>query len=246
LVIGVLLVFIPVFIEATPEKGTILLGVTSDGWPPYIFVNDGDISGIAIDVLRTISEKGGYVLQIGVYPARRADRLVREGLLDAILDAKEWAPEPELFLWTDPIIDSEDLLISSKDNPIVFEKIDDLFGKTIGTRFNYMYPTLERYFKVGSIQRVDARSDTAMLKMVYSGRTDAAVINKWVALWVLKQEDQLKYADFVFSKQLIDRAGYCVMFTSHYDWLPFIGFFNAELHAMKQDGRFSNIISKYR
>jgi len=172
--------------------------------------------------------------------------MVEKGDLDAWFDAREWCSEPRRYLWTDAIIESEDRLICRKAHPLVFNRIEDLFGKTIGTQLGYFYPRLGNYFDSGNIIRADTLSEASMLKMLVLGRTDAAVINQQVALWVIRNTPDIHRSDFTFCDRAVDSAGYRIMFTRRRPWSPFIEAFNADLRAMKQDGRLDRIVNAYR
>ena len=222
------------------------LGVPPHGWPPYIIVDQDQTTGIAIEVITRIGAQYGYAVVIDHYPEKRAHLMVVQGAIDAWFDAKEWCLDPQRFLWTDALIESEDRLICRKNRPVTFQRIEDLFGKTIGTHLGYFYPRLDPYFENERIVRADTQSEAAMLKMLALGRTDAAVVNQLVALWIIKTEPDLQVSDFRFCERVVDRAGYRIMFTRQHDWRPFIHDFNSELKAMKQDGRLNRIIGAYR
>ena len=199
-----------------------------------------------MDIVRDIVTRKGFAIKIRHYPEKRAHKRLEQGKIDAWPDAKEWSATPERFLWTDPMVESEDRLIYRENNPVVFNRIEDLFGKAIGTHLGYYYPRLERHFEKGSIVRADTHGEAAMRKMLFLGRTDAAIINKLVALWVIKSNRDLQQANFTFSKQMVGCAGYRIMFTRKHNWAPFINDFNTDLDAMKQNGRLDQILSRYR
>jgi len=120
------------------------------------------------------------------------------GDIDAYSKAKEWVKNPKAYLWTDPVVDSTDVLIFPKDRPINFETPDDLKGKQIGAIPGYRYPLLEPYFADGRIKRDDVKKDSLMLGKLLRGRDDAAIINKLVAFWVIRQNPEFK-GQFGFS-----------------------------------------------
>jgi polar amino acid transport system substrate-binding protein len=119
-------------------------GVPPHGWPPYIVVHQDRISGITVDIVRDIGTRRGFSIKIRHYPEKRAQMMVEQGKIDAWPDAKEWSATPERFLWTDPMVESEDRLIYRENNPVVFNRIENLSGKTIGTHLGYYYPRLDQ------------------------------------------------------------------------------------------------------
>jgi polar amino acid transport system substrate-binding protein len=143
------------------------------------------------------------------------------------------------------VVDSADVLIFPKDHPVDFETPDDLKGKKIGAILGYRYPAFEPYFADGRITRDDVKKDSLMLAKLLRGRDDAAIINKLVALWVIRQNPEFK-GKFAFSAKPVGTAGCGFMFTPKQNWGPFIEIFNKELAAMKEDGRLDAIVRKYQ
>jgi polar amino acid transport system substrate-binding protein len=245
---GVAVVFFVLFTlhDVGAQDHTIKLGVPPNGWPPYIIVQQDHVTGIAIDIVTTVVASLGYELELIKLPEKRGHLKTQKGLLDAWPDAIEWVENPELYLWSDPMVNSEDWLIFKKTGGAEFNRIEALFGKSIGTHLGYYYPVLEPYFSSGQIRRADTYSEKAMLRMLTLGRSDAVVMNKLVALWVMKNDSQLQASDFSFAKNSLDRAGYRIMFTRRHDWISFISGFNSTLNAIKKDGRLDRIVSAYQ
>ncbi len=232
-------------VAGKPEDREIIYNIGAEGWAPYnIIERDGKISGIMPDVLRIIAAKYGIKVTITTFPSKRGALFLESGRVDARPKAKEWVKEPEKFIWTDPILNSVDVLIFLKDKKLDFKSLNDLIGKRIGTHFGYGYPTMEPFFASGKIERWDSHSQIHMLQMVAGGRTDAAIANKFVALWLIKKESRLQ-GRFDFSEKNIAEAGYRFMCTPKHYWQPFVDFFNKELIQMKEDGRLARIIEKY-
>ena len=232
--------------HATPENKEIIVGFNNVAWPPYLIEEaNGKIQGIMIDVMKAIASKHGYSIKIKALPEKRAIRGMTRGDIDAYSKAKEWVKNPKAYLWTDPVVDSTDVLIFPKDRPVDFETPDDLKGKKIGAILGYRYPLLEPYFADGRIKRDDVKKDSLMLGKLLRGRDDAAIINKFVALWVIRQYPEFK-GKFAFSEKPVGTAGCGFMFTAKRNWGPFIDIFNNELAAMKGDGRLDAIVQRYQ
>ncbi len=232
--------------HATPENKEIVVGFNHVAWPPYLIKEaNGKLHGILIDVMKAIASKHGFSVKITPLPEKRAIRGMAEGHMDAYSKAKEWVADPNAYLWTDPVVNSTDVLIFPKDRPVGFETPKDLMGKKIGAILGYRYPLLEPYFADGRIERDDVKKDSLMLGKLLRGRDDAAVINRLVALWVIRQNPEFK-GQFAFSAKPVGEAGCRFMFTAKQDWGPFIEVFNKELAAMKADGRLDAIIQNYQ
>jgi polar amino acid transport system substrate-binding protein len=232
--------------HATPENREIIVGFNNVSWPPYLVEEtNGKIHGIMMDVMKAIASKHGFSVKITPLPEKRAIRGMAQGDIDAYSKAKEWVQNPNAYLWTDPVVDSTDVLIFPKDRPVHFETPDDLDGKKIGAILGYRYPLLEPYFADGRIKRDDVKKDSLMLAKLLRGRDDAAIINKFVAYWVIRQNPEFK-DKFAFSEKPVGEAGCRFMFTPKQNWGPFIEAFNKELTSMKGDGRLDAIVRKYQ
>lgn len=232
--------------HATPENKEIIVGFNHVAWPPYLIKEaNGKIHGIMMDVMKAIASKHGFSVKITPLPEKRAIRSMVRGDIDAYTKAKQWVKNPNAYLWTDPVVDSTDVLIFPKDRPVDFETPDDLKGKTVGTILGYRYPLLEPYFADGRITRDDVKKDSLMLSKLLRGRDDAAIINKFVAHWVIRQNPEFK-GKFAFSEKSLGTAGCGFMFTAKQNWGPFIELFNNALATMKEDGRLEAIVQKYR
>jgi len=233
--------------NATPENKEIVISFSGKGWPPYLIrEKDGNLGGFMFDVLQSIAASSGYKVTAKDYPPKRGAIMLDKGRIDTRAKAKEWVKYPEHYTWTYPVVESVDLLVFLKENPIVFSKPEDLLGKRIGTGLGYSYPLLDPYFADNRIIRSDAKSVFAILTMLLKQRTDAAILNKFVVLWVLRQESRLQREKFKFSEKPVGKAGYRFMFTSEHDWKPFVRLFNQELVKMKEDGRLEKIMKKYQ
>lgn len=247
LIILILFIFIKInSVIASPQNKEIKINIGEHGWPPYLIAKHiGSNKGIMLDVLSIIAKSEGYKVTILRLPSKRGSMMLDKGLIDVRAKAKKWVKDPDKYFWTDAIVNSTDLLIYKKALPLRFSKISDLYNRKIGAHRGYIYPILEKKFNNNSIIRVDANSIEKMLKMLINNRTDAAIVNKYVALYTIKKNQKYKNK-FKFSKMKIGEEGYRFMFTSWYKWKPFIDKFNEELKKMKKDGRLKAIIEKYK
>lgn len=230
------------------ERKTITLSSPSQGWPPYIIRNDGGRGpdGILVDVLREISRAEGYELQQVFYPEKRGHMLLKEGRVDAVPKAVEWVDDPSAYLWTDPVVDSPDVVVSRQTNPIQFTSPEDLAGLNVGLVFGFRYPRLDPLISQGAITPHRANNSQNLLRMLDHGHLDCIVINPLVARWHLRNQADLSPNDFAFSDRKLDNASCRFGFTPGKRWKPFIARFNKRLADMKKDGRLDAIMDRYR
>lgn len=232
---------------AADELKELTICSPKEGWPPFIIPEDelGQERGIMIDVLREAASRNGYTIKIVHLPEKRAQMVLKEGGVDAHPKAMEWVDNPDDFNWTDPIVESTDVVIIRRHNERS-EVPRTLTGFNLGVMLGYVYPALEEYFQDGSIKRRDARTTESLLRMVLRDHVDAAVTNQHVANWIIHNNDDLSHDDFVVGDKPIDSAPYRFAFTKAWYSLEFIKLFNRELKIMKKDGTFETILNRYK
>lgn len=225
------------------NKEKITFNMSPTGYPPYMIYNENkNPSGIMYDVLKKVASKYDYAVEVAGIPRRRVNEWLDSNKLDATPRAKEWVPNPDDYVFTEPIVVARDVIFSLIKSPVDFNNIEDLFGKRIGTHLGYKYPLLDQYFKDKKMFRDDANNEIAMLKMVLFKRTDAAIINELVGLWLIKENNW--QGKFSISKKDCGSVDYRIMFNKK--WIPFVDKFNKELVKMKKDGTLNNIINRYK
>lgn len=233
--------------EESQKTITVSLG---GGWPPYLIADpeengpQGKGQGILMDIFKEVSQTLGYRVKTVCYPEKRDIVMLDKGLIDFRFDGRNWVEKPDRYFWSDPIIEASDVLVFRKDDPVRFDDLEDLEGKTVITHLGYTYPTLQPYFASGRIKRSDTATHSYMLRMLDAERGDAAVMNKRVALWVMKNSRSLSPSGFTFSSP-VDSSRLALLYTSP-EWHEFVKDFNRELSKMKTDGRINGILSDYR
>ena len=233
--------------RAYAREGTILLGGPSAGWPPFFIpAADGEpATGIMPDVLRAVAGRLGVNVAEAYYPDKRGMLYLTDGSLDAWPKSEKWVDDPDQYLWTDPVVMSTDVVVYRKKSPIPFHSPSDLIGRNICVVLGYSYPTLEPLFDRGRITPWKAPSSKHMLRMLGRGHVDGAICNRFVAQWILREDEGLNPEDFAFAETAVDSAPYRFAFTRSGNWGGFVERFNRELRAMREDGRLRAILMRY-
>ena len=231
---------------AAQKHKEIVYSFPAEGWPPFLIKHpNGDTSGIMVDVLKAIAHKHEYTLTFKLYPEKRAVIKFKKREIDIFPKAKEWVKNPEQYLWTDPILMMENSFWVRKSATIVYNSPEDLIGMKLGTVLGFNYPKLEPYFADKRIDRINAISGPAMLEMLSQNRTDIAIMEKRVALWLISQTPELQ-GKLKFIPNPLEVVGNRFMFNNEPKWKVFVTLFNQELTRMNEDGRMEKILDKYR
>jgi len=234
-------------IQAEAAETAITMFVPDTDWPPYL-IDDPEYpgGGVFVEILRAAAEPLGYTVKTLRLPNQRGWMMLENGTIDVHAKALEWVPNANDFLWTDPFMQSEDVLLYPANAPLKHSSPLDLYGKSVAAIKGFIYPVLEPHFGPDKIQRIDVASPYAMLELLALGRADAALVNRAETQWLLRNKPELKPERFVLDKTPCDSASYRFAFTKKGHWQPFIKKFNETLKAMREDGRLTAILNKYR
>lgn len=229
--------------SAQDEKRIFRFNVSPNGYPPYLISKNGKQSGIMWDVVTVIAGRLNYRVVAEMIPRKRVDQMIVDGYIDGTTRAKEWTDNPDGFVFTDPVVNIEEVLFVPKDSSLEFEVPEDLFSRTLVTHLGYHYPELEPYFQSGRIKRFDVSRDRDMFKYVLHGdNMDAAVADRLVGNWILRNEGIKD--EFRTTSTELSEYGFRVMLRK--DWAGFAKSFNQELKNMRKNGELEEILANYR
>lgn len=225
----------------------IILGLPARGWPPYYLpYGESEKLGILADIFLEAALKTGATVELHWLPEKRVMQNLAKGRVEVYTKAKGWVPEPLAYLWSAPIIESEDVLLFRRGEEIDYRSPADLADRAVGTVLGYRYPCLEGLFEGGRCTRMDANNAQTQMKMLQSRRTDVAVINRHVAQWLIRETGGFSPDQFSISERSMATADIRYVFNMGRAWGSFIRDLDREIAAMRADGRFETILDKYR
>lgn len=231
--------------DASPQDAerTFRFNVSPNGYPPYLITRGEEQAGIMWDVVVLIADRLNYRVVPEKIPRKRVDQMLIDGYIDGTTRAREWTDNPEDFVFTDPVVDIEEVLFIPKDSDLAFEVPEDLFSRTLVTHLGYHYPALEPYFESGDIKRFDVSRDRDMFRYVLHGDDlDAAIADRLVGKWILLNEGLQN--EFRTTSTELSEYGFRLMLRK--DWAPFAKSFNRELRKIRENGKLDEILSSYR
>jgi polar amino acid transport system substrate-binding protein len=233
--------------EGTGYARDLVLFMTNEDWPPFQ-ISDPAFKGkgVIVDVLTEIATPLGLPLKVQVLPERRGWDMLDHGELDIFLTAREWTEDPDRYLWTDPLMLNEDVLLFRADSTLRYVSPASLQGRCVAAMEDFVYPALEPSFREGKIKRIDCGSPYNMLEMLDLGRVDAALVNRSETLWLFRNHPELHPERFRMDKTPFDSAWYRFLLPRGQGWEAYIGLFNKRIKAMKRDGTLNAILDRYR
>jgi polar amino acid transport system substrate-binding protein len=162
-------------------------GLNNNNSPPFIFFDDKSSDhptvqgGVFFDIALAIGKQIKRPINFILLPRGRLDADLAEGKVDLVcFDTEIWAGKhASSYYWSLPIFQQTNYIVGLKSlkegaDP---KTLKDLKGQIIGTTLNFVYPTLEPYFKDGTLHREDADSGTANIARLNFQRVPYIVMN---------------------------------------------------------------------
>lgn len=245
LVPAVLLLWAVLFLStpaSAEEQRVFRFNVSPDGYPPYLITDGEQPSGILWDVVKLISERMGYKVVPAQIPRKRVDRMLLDGYIDGTCRAREWTDDPEQFLFTQPIVNIEQVFFTPADVGRIYDTRNGYLPKTVVTHLGYHYPDLEPFFNAGTVRRFDVPRERDLFTFLVHGKGfDAAITDRRVGQWILRKEN---LEDRVHvDRHSIREYGYRLMLRK--DWTGFARKFNKELEHIRRNGELEAILAPY-
>ena len=222
------------------------LSYTEGGYPPYYIVGEDADSGITHDILVHALGDMGWSLRTVFHSEPRGLAQLDRNMVDCRGKAKEWINNPDAYLWTEPFLSPQEVLVSRAESPVEYK--DALKGRDliIVGIFGFSYPLLKPCCNGGSTRRIDVASPDHQLFLVKLGRADAAVMDEFTARWLIKTSEQYDASKFHISTIEGAQVGYRLMFNKIRDWGPFIHSFDERIAEMRKNGDIDRILDNYR
>lgn len=161
-----------------PAHAADTVSFCSDHWPPYSALSDGEIRGISVDVAREAARRAGLTAKFQELPWNRCLEMVRQGLMDAVLDA---APREEFVTVSTSVSSYTNTLWVRAGSGLTRMDFSELAGLRMGLVDGYWYPEDLMAKITGAGMIIDRSVDeaTAIRKLAF-GRVDAIVADRIV------------------------------------------------------------------
>ncbi|GAK58120.1 extracellular solute-binding protein, family 3 [Candidatus Vecturithrix granuli] len=162
-------------------------------YPPFYVEQNGQIEGIAVEIITELFERLHLNWNLTMYPLKRALKYMETGKLDAIIILIKNPERAEYIDFTDPVITVRGLIWSAADRgAIEFAQLSDLSRYKLGVTLGYSYgPEFDQL--VQSFPHVDpVNSDLLNFTKLLNNRIEAFPCNEIVAKSLFKQNPELQ------------------------------------------------------
>ena len=221
----------------------VLKTIIVDNYSPYTFVNQsGDPDGFSVDLIKAVAEEMGLALKIHVDTWDPARNALKDGHIDVLPMMAYSKERDEQFDFSVPHTIAYDAFFTRKDAGRI-RSLDDLRGKKIIVmKGDQAHDYLLSTGTIGPEQLIFINSLPDALRLLSSGKGDAALMPKLVGLIVVKN---LKLSNLELSPIVIEAYNRPFSFAVTEGNQPLLERLSQGLSIVKTSDQYSNIYKKW-
>lgn len=236
--------------EEDSEDENVIITVAIFDFPPYMNVDGDEYTGPAIDVLREVFYRIGYIenedYKIVVYPWVRTLDMLRTGDLDMAADILDTPERREYLDYSNEYHTIEQMVfITPKDSDIDYDgNLDSISYLTFGTLRGFRYsPEFNQAVSDGLIKVDESENPHANIEKMLVGRIEIIIEVKAVAQAVLIELDAVDEVK-ILDPPLQENYSY-FGFSKASKLKDLRDLFDEKLRELREDGTEEEIYAKY-
>lgn len=237
----------PPLLAKTNEKLPIAVSV----FPPFEFVQDGEVTGIDTEIVTQVLERQGYTADIRILPWPRAQKYVQDGVMAATFSFTKNSDREKFYYFSDPLSVVKDVFFKRKNLEITWNSLDDLKDYRIGASNGYSYaPDFMKAIKDQKFKEVQILSgDNLELRQLHklkNGRIDIFICEVSVCQYLIKTHgDEFEMINFI-DKPIGEIRPFYIGFSKKWSGSKeLVSQFNIELKKFSDEGKRNLIFEKY-
>ncbi|WP_250832292.1 substrate-binding periplasmic protein [Marinobacter sediminum] len=188
---GMLLMLL-VALPATAQQGTetvepLTVTVGANHAPPYRILENGQRTGLYVDIFEEISARLGWKVHYREAPFRRVLRMMRLGEVDVMLGPLQTNERKKMMEFVVPAFPPERRLFFYADEANRIERYSDLYGKRIGVLEGASY--FSRFDRDEQLTKESAPRYKNLMLMLQKGRVDLVIAPELVGKYTINALD---------------------------------------------------------
>lgn len=180
-----------VLLPALTHADTPILSVVTSDYPPYEYLEDGEVRGTHTDTIRQVLSAMGYLPDIRILPWARAEASARAGTFDMIYSRTYSRDRARHYHFTAPLSQARDVFFALKGRDLQWQELDDLAGLRIGLSAAYSYaPEFMEWLAEGNArvtQISQVSPELTGLRMIAFGRIDLFICEETVCSYIIEE-----------------------------------------------------------
>ncbi len=215
-------------------------------YPPFYSEENGEIQGIAVEVLRELFGRMNIETELRLYPLKRSLIYLKKGKADGLMILIKTAEREEYLQYTEPVITVRGLIWSAADRKggaVNFDSLEDLRPYKIGVTRGYSYG--QEFDNMLKTMNTDvARRDYDNYKKLMARRIDIFPGNEIVAKGLFENHPEFK-GKFVHSDKSFIEWNLHMGISKKSKFVQIIPDINKILNDLKNEGFIDETVRRY-
>jgi len=222
-------------VTGTAMEKSILIAASDTTFPPFEFLEDGEVVGFDIDIINEIATRLEKEIAIEKFHWDPEFKGLQEGEYDLVISAVPYDEEKETDVdFSEPYFSMKYVLISLLGSDITMK--EELVGKNIGTINSGTGAVDEEY--LSSFEIIEYEDAIALLEALKDKEIEAILVSLPIAANLLKENEDI----YSVIEEVPADKDFVIVFAKDNGLKPE---FDAALKAMKDDGTYDAIFSKW-
>ncbi len=184
-------IYLLLFCSLLFAENRIIKLVTDDNFLPFTYVEDGEVVGYDIDIIREIEKRLDVTFEIEALPFKRLLYMVETGRVDGGFTLFKTEQRESWAYYTKyPIHISQYNIFTRKGEEFEYNKVSDLIGKKIGLNSGFaISDEFDRMKKNREITVIESEDSDINFKLLKNGRIDCYIGNYFTSLYKINIDE---------------------------------------------------------
>ncbi|MCP3953651.1 MAG: transporter substrate-binding domain-containing protein [Desulfobacterales bacterium] len=224
------------------QAGELVVG-TSTGYPPYYFVENGEMKGVCVAVVNRAAQLLGKQVVYKQYPWKRMLKYGKTGEVDAVMPLFKTPAREQFLVFPDmEIALEENSFFTRKGSGINFTgALRDLVGHPIGIVVDYSYGSA--FDTADYLKKIVTENDSNLMQMFKFKRFPIGLGNRQVVRYFARKTGGID--DLVFLEPPITKAPLYIAFSKAKGHEKLTADFSKALRKFKNTRAYQNILKSY-
>lgn len=222
------------------SKSPHIIKVAGNHAPPYRIINNNIYYGFYNDILKELAQRLNLNINFVEVPFARALKMMKMGKCDIMLGPNMDKSRKEYMVYTDVELGIEKKAFYVSEDAQAIRSYEDLYSKRIGTLISKKY--FKRFDEDQGLEKDTTISYISAIRKVYYHRNDVVIIPEKEGDYLLKVLGfKLKKSPFIVT----GNRSYMTI-SKKSEFIKMRQAFEQAFRAMKADGTYAKIVSRYR
>lgn len=216
-----------------------------ENYPPYIYEQDGNLTGICADLADAAFTMLGISVTYTEYPFARMLKKAEWGQVDAVMMVFK-TPEREKYLHypKNSLFYEHNSFFTKKDTPVIYSgELDDLKGYPIGVVLGFSYG--EEFDNAKGIEKEVSVNHELLLRKLRGGRFEVGLGNKHVVSYYANMIGFANSIKFLEPNQFDKEPLFIAFSRKKSGYGKLAEEFSEAIRKLKESGQYQRILDKY-